>query len=62
VSQELEHRRSHQIVRKVAAGAVLVIAGVIAIQVLWGLLTTVFYVALAVALIVAVVWAVNALL
>jgi hypothetical protein len=62
VSQELEHRRSHQIVRKVAAGAVLVIAGVIAIHLLWGLVMTVVYVALAVALIVAIVWAVNALL
>jgi hypothetical protein len=62
VSQELEQRRSHHIVRKVAAGGVLIIAGVVAIHVLWGLVMTVVYVALAIALIVAIVWAVNQLL
>jgi hypothetical protein len=62
VSNELEQKRtSHHIVRKVAAGAVLVVAGVIAVHLLFSLVMTVVYVALAIALIVAVVWAVNAL-
>jgi len=61
MSSELERRRGHTIVRKVAAGAVLIIAGVIAIHLLLGLVMTFVYVALAIALIVAVVWAVNAL-
>jgi hypothetical protein len=61
MSGEIERRRSHTIVRKVAAGAVLIIAGVIAIHLLLGLVMTFVYVALAIALIVAVVWAVNAL-
>jgi hypothetical protein len=61
MGSEIEPRRSHTIVRKVAAGAVLIIAGVIAIHLLLGLVMTFVYVALAIALIVAVVWAVNAL-
>jgi hypothetical protein len=64
MSGEIERKQSsgHPIVRKVAAGAVLVVAGVVVIHVFLGLIMTIVYVALAIAVIVAVVWAINQLL
>ena len=63
MSNELEQRRTgHSLMRKGAAGVVLIVAAVIAIHLLIGLVMTVVYVALAIAVIVAVVWALNAIL
>lgn len=60
VAREIEPTRAKPpMLRRVGAGLVLVIAGVIAIHLLLGLIMTVVYVALAIAVVVAIVWAVG---
>jgi hypothetical protein len=59
---ELEGRRAHTpVLRKAAAGAVLVVAVVIAIKLVVGLVTAVLWTVVAAAVVIAVLWALKTL-
>jgi hypothetical protein len=59
---ELEGRPHHTpIVRKAAAGLVLVVAAALAIKIVIGLVAAVFWTVLIVAVVIAVLWAVKTL-
>lgn len=53
------HRARPPVVRRVAAGLILVVVAALAIHVVIGVVMTVFWIALAVAAVVAVLWALN---
>jgi hypothetical protein len=57
---DIEESRSRPpIVKRAAAGAVLIIAAALAIHILFNLIMTVFWVILGVAVVVAVLWALR---
>ncbi len=59
---ELEGRPHHvPILRKAAAGVVLIVAAVIALKLVIGFVTAILWVVVAVAVVVAVLWAVKTL-
>jgi hypothetical protein len=59
---EIEGRRSRPpVLRKATAGLVLIIAAVIAIKLVLGLITAVFWTVVVAAVVIAVLWAIKAL-
>ncbi|MBV8987774.1 MAG: hypothetical protein JO372_04350 [Solirubrobacterales bacterium] len=57
---ELENRPARPpVLRRVAAGMILIVAAVLAIHVVIGLVLSVFWIALAIAVAVAVLWALK---
>jgi hypothetical protein len=62
MKNEIEERPAHKpVLRKAAAGVVLIVAAVIAIKLVIGLVTAVLWTVVAAAVIVAVLWAVKTL-
>jgi hypothetical protein len=62
MSNELEASRSHTpVLRKVGAGAILVIAVALAIKLAVGFLAAIFWTVVGVALVVAIIWALKTL-
>jgi hypothetical protein len=60
MQNELEARPSRTpVVRKVAAGLILVVVAAFAIHIVIGLVVTVFWVALGIAVLLAVLWALK---
>jgi fatty acid desaturase len=59
MKSEVEERRGAPIARKVGAGVVLVVAAWLAIHFVFGLIATVFYFVLTIAVIVAILWALK---
>jgi hypothetical protein len=63
MQRELQAQRGRPpVVRRAAAGLVLIVAAALAIHIVIGLVMTVFWLVVAVAAVVAVLWALNALL
>jgi hypothetical protein len=63
MSSDIEPSRSRPpVLRRAAAGLVLVAVAALAIHIVIGLVVTVFWIALAVAAVVAILWALNTLL
>jgi hypothetical protein len=61
-STDLESRPARPpVVRRAFAGLVLIVAAALAIKVVLGLIMTVFWVIVAVAVVVAILWAINTL-
>jgi hypothetical protein len=59
---ELEGRPAHTpIVRKAAAGLILVVAAALAIKIVIGLVAAVFWTAIIIAVVIAIVWALKTL-
>jgi hypothetical protein len=56
------HRSRPPIVRRAAAGLVLIVVAALAIHIVIGLVMTVFWIVVAVAAVAAVLWALNTLL
>jgi hypothetical protein len=62
MGSDIEERRDHSpVLRKVAAGGVLVIAAVLAVKLVIGLISAVFWTVLTVVVVVAVLWAIKTL-
>jgi hypothetical protein len=62
MGNELESRRSRPpVVRRVAAGLVLIVVAALAVHLVIGLVVTVFWIALIAAAVIAVVWALKTL-
>ncbi len=60
---EIEARPArHPVVRKAVAGVVLIVAVALAIKIVLGLLTTIFFVVVGAAVVVGIVWALKTLL
>jgi hypothetical protein len=63
MSTDLEQRPARPpILKRAVAGLVLIVAAVFAIHIVFSLIMTVFWVVLAVAVVVAILWALNTLL
>jgi hypothetical protein len=52
----------HPVVRKAVAGVVLIVAVALAIKIVLGLLTTIFFVVVGAAVVVGILWALKTLL
>jgi hypothetical protein len=60
---EIEARPArHPVVRKAVAGVVLIVAVALAIKIVLGLLTTIFFVVVGAAIVVGILWALKTLL
>jgi hypothetical protein len=60
---EVEARPArHPVVRKAVAGVVLIVAVALAIKIVLGLITTVFFVVVGAAIVVGILWALKTLL
>jgi hypothetical protein len=60
---EIEARPArHPVVRKAVAGVVLIVAVALAIKIVLGLLTTIFFVVVGAAVVVGILWALKTLL